>query len=81
MKTNLLATREKLPGITMDARGLIIMGREDGTDSAREIRDRRSANDRIEIQTYDWLLRAARRADSMAWGLLDEETGDLDRDW
>lgn len=81
LKTNLLATREKLPGITIDARGLIIMGREDGTDSAREIRDRRSVNDRIEVRTYDWLLRAARRADSMAWGLLDEETGDLDQDW
>ncbi|MFE7578483.1 Shedu anti-phage system protein SduA domain-containing protein [Streptomyces sp. NPDC057521] len=81
LKTNLLAAREKLPGITMDARGLIIMGREDGTDRAREIRDRRSANDRIEVRTYDWLLRAARRADSMARGLLDEETGDLDLDW
>ncbi|MFF3431365.1 Shedu anti-phage system protein SduA domain-containing protein [Streptomyces sp. NPDC002602] len=81
LKPNLLAARQTLPGITMDARGLIIMGREDVADGAREIRDRRSANDRIAIRTYDWLLRAAARADSTLQGLLDGETGDLSQDW
>ncbi|MGW4025744.1 MULTISPECIES: Shedu anti-phage system protein SduA domain-containing protein [unclassified Streptomyces] len=81
LKVNLLSARASLPGITVDARGLIIMGREDVTDSAREIRDRHSVNDRIEIRTYDWLLRAGLGADSTLPGLLDTETGDLDRDW
>ncbi|MEU0704146.1 Shedu anti-phage system protein SduA domain-containing protein [Streptomyces bacillaris] len=81
LKTNLLSARAALPGITVDARGLIIMGREDVTDSAREIRDRRDANDRISIRTYDWLLRAAMKAETTLPGLLDTETGDLSRDW
>lgn len=81
LKTNLLSARTTLPGITVDARGLIIMGRKDQTDSAREVRDRRSANDRIEIRTYDWLLRAGLSAGSTLPGLLDTETGDLDGNW
>ncbi|MER6115382.1 Shedu anti-phage system protein SduA domain-containing protein [Streptomyces sp. NPDC001743] len=80
LKVNLLSARQKLPGITVDARGLIIMGREDLTDSASEIRDRWSTNARIEIRTYDWLVRAAERGDLMVRGLLDNETGDLDGD-
>ncbi|WP_374777962.1 DUF4263 domain-containing protein [Streptomyces sp. NBC_01310] len=53
-----------LPGITADARGLIIIGREDSADSASEIRDIQFRNSRIEVRTYDWHLRAA---EDMHW--------------
>ncbi|MFC9817408.1 Shedu anti-phage system protein SduA domain-containing protein [Streptomyces virginiae] len=80
LKVNLLSARQTLPGITVDAKSLIIMGREDVMDSASTIRDDWSRDARIEIRTYDWLLRAAERRDVMVRGLLDNETGDLDGD-
>ncbi|WP_165983978.1 Shedu anti-phage system protein SduA domain-containing protein [Streptomyces sp. YIM 98790] len=80
LKENLLSARQDYPGITVDARGLILMGREDPTDSASKIRDRWSVDSRISIRTYDWLLRASEHEYSEVWGLLDEETRDLDQD-
>lgn len=70
-----------LPGITADARGLIIMGREDSADSASEIRDTQFRNSRIEVRTYDWLLRAAEDMHSLGWGLFDIEIGVDEDDW
>ncbi|MFE9636961.1 hypothetical protein [Streptomyces sp. NPDC006463] len=70
-----------LPGITADARGLIIIGREDSSDSASEIRDTQFRNSRIEVRTYDWLLRAAEDIHSLGWGLFDIEIGVDEDDW
>ncbi|WP_424921563.1 Shedu anti-phage system protein SduA domain-containing protein [Streptomyces sp. wa1] len=77
---NLLPARQELPGITVQPRGLVIIGREDSTDRATTIRDRHSRESRIEIRTYDWLLRAAEGEGTDTLGLLDNETGDLDLD-
>lgn len=46
-----------LPGITAEAPGLIIMAREDADDVAAEIRELHQRRSRIEIRTYDWLMR------------------------
>lgn len=72
-----------LAGITADARGLIIIGREDPTDSASEIRDLQFRNTRIEIRTYDWLRRAAEEEQPLSFGLLNIEVGhdDDQEDW
>ncbi|MFB7810864.1 Shedu anti-phage system protein SduA domain-containing protein [Streptomyces virginiae] len=75
---NLLSARMELPGITVQSRGLIIIGREDPTDRADKIRDRHSRESRIEIRTYDWLLRAVEGEGIAILGLLDLETDDQD---
>ncbi|GAA2242129.1 hypothetical protein GCM10010232_31500 [Streptomyces amakusaensis] len=80
LTNNLLSARTELPGITAQSRGLIIMGREDPTDRAEGIRDRHSRESRIEIRTYDWLLRAVEGEGIALLGLLDLETDELDLD-
>ncbi|MGW6939669.1 hypothetical protein ACWGF3_11775 [Streptomyces xanthophaeus] len=52
------------------------MGREDPTGRAEGIRDRISRESRIEIRTYDRLIRAAEGLAHL--GLLDLETEDPD---
>ncbi|WP_030911656.1 Shedu anti-phage system protein SduA domain-containing protein [Streptosporangium amethystogenes] len=69
-----------LPGITAEARALIIMGRENAADSAADIRDLHSRRARIEIRTYDWLVRAAAWHAPLGWGLFDVETEETN-DW
>ncbi|WP_405875672.1 DUF4263 domain-containing protein [Streptomyces xanthophaeus] len=78
LSENLPAAQKKWPGITPQSRGLIIMGREDPTDRAEGIRDRISRESRIEIRTYDWLIRAAEGEGLAHLGLLDLETEDPD---
>ncbi|MFE7098816.1 Shedu anti-phage system protein SduA domain-containing protein [Streptomyces erythrochromogenes] len=46
-----------LPGITAEVPGLIIMAREDAADAAADIRELESRRSRIEVRTYDWLMR------------------------
>lgn len=65
-----------LPGITADARALIIMGREDAEDHAKKIRDRVYRTNRIEVRSYDWLLRATNDGHRLGWGVLDRESSD-----
>ncbi|MEV4383092.1 Shedu anti-phage system protein SduA domain-containing protein [Streptosporangium sp. NPDC049644] len=48
-----------LPGITAESHALIIMGRENANDNATDIRDLRFRRGRIEIRTYDRLVRTA----------------------
>ncbi|MGW2144064.1 Shedu anti-phage system protein SduA domain-containing protein [Nonomuraea bangladeshensis] len=67
-----------LPGITADARGLIIIGRDDIADAASHIRDLQFKNSRIEVRTYDWLVRAAEESLPLRWGLLNFEIGEDD---
>ncbi|MDX3065815.1 MULTISPECIES: Shedu immune nuclease family protein [Streptomyces] len=88
LSTNLLQARTprtenglSLPGITADARGLIIMGREDDTEDSAQVRRRLFTDSRIEVRTFDWLLRAAEQADSRTLGLLDLEAGDDTDEW
>ncbi|WP_433700801.1 Shedu anti-phage system protein SduA domain-containing protein [Nocardiopsis sp. CA-288880] len=58
-----------LPGINVNARGLIVMGREDVSDSATDIRERYSSQSGIEIRTYDSLVRTAEGEGAMVQGM------------
>ncbi|MET9020703.1 Shedu anti-phage system protein SduA domain-containing protein [Actinopolymorpha sp. NPDC004070] len=49
-----------LPGIRANSDGLVIISREDGTPRGNFVRNLARESDRIEIRTYDWLIRAAR---------------------
>lgn len=73
-----------LPGITAEAQGLIIMAREDVRDAAADIRELKSRRHRIEVRTYDWLLRLNRSPHPMRPGLsdvFDEEDGGPGPGW
>ncbi|MDE3721382.1 DUF4263 domain-containing protein [Nocardiopsis sp. N85] len=79
IKPNLLSARAPrengglgLPGITEDARGLILIGRESASDDAKEFRNLRSSRDRIEVRTYDSLLRVAEGEAPMILGYSDD---------
>ncbi|MFD2767582.1 Shedu anti-phage system protein SduA domain-containing protein [Micromonospora eburnea] len=69
-----------LPGITADARGLIIIGRESVEDSGRGPRELLFTRNRIEVRTYDWLLKAVSESHPLGWGLLEQEVGWDDED-
>lgn len=47
----------RLPGITAEVPGLIIMAREDADDAAADIRELHARRSHIQVRTYDWLMR------------------------
>ncbi|WNZ06242.1 hypothetical protein [Streptomyces sp. 11x1] len=55
--------------------------REDDTEDSAQVRRRLFTDSRIEVRTFDWLLRAAEQADSRTLGLLDLEAGDDTDEW
>jgi Domain of unknown function (DUF4263) len=74
-----------LPGIRIDARGLIIIGRGRLSTHSDAMRMREQSQRNVEIRTYDWLIRAARARRGLPAGVLDAEVirreGDRDDSW
>jgi hypothetical protein len=62
-----------LPGIRVDAQGLVIIGREDPPETTNAMRLRALNDQKIQIRTYDWLLRASRARRGISIGVLDAE--------
>jgi len=70
-----------LPGIRVDAQGLVLVSRGDVTTLTDRMRTRVSVDQRIEIRTYDWLVRVSSTTRRLPQGFLDMEIammGDAD---
>ncbi|MBT2445335.1 hypothetical protein J7E93_35685 [Streptomyces sp. ISL-36] len=64
-----------LPGITAEVPGLIIIAREDAADAAAEIRELHARRSRIEVRTYDWLMRIDESLDPLRRNAIDRPLG------
>lgn len=67
-----------LEGIRLNPPGLIIIGRDDPAAPTETMRNELLEETRIEIRTYDWLVRAAASRPPMRIGALDIE---LEESW
>jgi hypothetical protein len=72
-----------LAGIRPDARGLIIAGRGQISETLDLSRRRIEREQRVVVRTYDWLVRQSGRSRSLPFGMLDSELPDAvdDEGW
>lgn len=69
-----------LAGIRPDARGLIIVGRGQMSNTPDLLRQRIEREQRVVVRTYDWLVRQSGRSRSIPFGMLDRELPDAVED-
>jgi antiviral defense system Shedu protein SduA len=72
-----------LAGIRPDARGLIIVGRGQISETLDLSRRRIEREQRVVVRTYDWLVRQSGHSRSLPFGMLDSELPDAvdDEGW
>ncbi len=69
-----------LAGIRPDARGLIIVGRGETSETPDLMRQRIEKEQRVVVRTYDWLVRQSGLSRGLPFGMLDRELPDAVED-